>query len=94
MVDEPVTFSSGVTKQDVAVADRHAVGKVLLWEGSVGRLQQQGSYTLKDFVIREYACSRFLGFSQEGSQILPIADMGVVKQLDGEEDKLEELSAI
>lgn len=91
VVDEPVTFSSGVTKQDVTVADRHAVGKVLLWEENVGKLQQQGSYTLKDFVIREYACSRFLGFSQEGSQILPIADMGVVKQLDGEEDKLEEL---
>ena len=32
-----------------------------------------------------------MGFSQEGSQILPIADMGIVKQLDGEEDKLEEL---
>ena len=45
---------------------------------------------MKDFVIREDACSRFLGFSQEGSQVLPIADMGVVKQLDGEE-KLEEL---
>ena len=46
---------------------------------------------LKDFLICEYACSWFLGFSQEGSQIQPIADMGVVKQLDGEEDKLEEL---
>ena len=51
VVDEPVTFSSGVTKQDVTVADRHAVGKVLLWEENVGKLQQQGSYTLKDFVI-------------------------------------------
>ena len=93
VVDEPVTFSSGVTKQDVTVADRHAVGKVLLhmWEENVGKLQQQGSYTLKDFVIREYACSWFLGFSQEGSRILPIAEMGVVKQLDGEEDKLEDL---
>ena len=36
MVDEPVTFSSGVTKQDVTVADCHAVGKVLLWEENVG----------------------------------------------------------
>ena len=49
------------------------------------------SYTLKDFVIREYASSRFMGFNQEGSQIVPIADLGVVKQLDGEAGKLEEL---
>ena len=88
-----MTFSFGVTKQDVTVADRHAVGKVLLWEENVGKLQQQCSYTLKDFVIREYACSQFLGFSLEGSQILQIGDLGVVKQLDGEEDKLEELDA-
>ena len=68
VVDEVLTFSSSVTKQDVSVADSHAVSKVLLWEENVGKLQEQCSYTLKDFVIREYACSRFLGFSQEGSQ--------------------------
>ena len=27
VMDKSVTFSSGVTKQDVTVADRHAVGK-------------------------------------------------------------------
>ena len=41
VVDEPVTFSSSVTKQDVTVADRHAVGKVLLWEDNNGKMQQQ-----------------------------------------------------
>ena len=32
-------FISGITKQDVTVADRHAVAEVILWEENVGKLQ-------------------------------------------------------
>ena len=90
-VDEPVTFLSGVVKQDVTVADHHSVAKVVLWESNIGKLQEHSSYTLKDFVIHEYACSRFLGFSQDGSEIHPLPDIGVIQQLDWGEDGLEEL---
>jgi hypothetical protein len=38
---------------------------------------------LKGFLIREYACSRFLGLGQEGSQILPIPDIGVTNKTSG-----------
>jgi hypothetical protein len=39
--------------------------------------------TLKDFVIREYACSRLLELGQEGLQILSIPDIGVAKKTSG-----------
>ena len=90
-VDEPVTFPSGVTKQDVTVADHHAVAKVILWEENIGKLQQQSSYTLKDFIIGEYVCSRFLDLGQDGSEMKPLPDIGVVKQVDSSAEKLEEL---
>ena len=64
---------------------------VILWEENVGKLQQQSSYTLKDIMIREYACSRFLGLGQDGSEMKPLTDIGVVKQVDGSAEKLEEL---
>jgi hypothetical protein len=40
-------------------------------------------HALKDFLIQEYACSRLLELGQEGSQILPIPDIGVTKNTSG-----------
>ena len=55
----------------VTVADCHTVAKVIFWEENVGKLQEQSSSTLNDFVIREYACSRL---GQDGSEMKPLPE--------------------
>ena len=50
---------------------------------NVGKLEEQRSYFLKNFVIREYGCSHFLGFDRDGSEITVIPDIASVQQVDG-----------
>ena len=82
-VDEQVTFASGASKQEVTIADSNALAKVVLWGENVGKLEEQRSYFLKNFVIREYGCSHFLGFDRDGSEITVIPDIASVQQVDG-----------
>ena len=84
-VDEQITFAS----KQVTVADSNALAEVVLWEENVGKLEDQCSYFLKNLMIREYGCSRFLGFDRDGSEIVAIADIGSIKQIDG--DTVEQL---
>ena len=69
-------------KQDVTVADCHAVAKVILWEENVGTLQQQHRYTL----IQEYSCMLVLGVGPGR-----IRDSTNTRHwsLDGNEEKLD-----
>jgi len=54
-VMDPVSVPRGKRKQDVVAADSTGVGKVTVWEESIGILTEQSSYSLKKFVVREFA---------------------------------------
>ena len=43
-------------------------------------LEEQISYTIKYFVVREYASSKFLSMGREGSEIVTISDIGEVQE--------------
>ena len=45
---DPVSVPGGKRKQDVVVADSTGVGKVTVWEESIGILTEQSSYSLKN----------------------------------------------
>ena len=47
-VMDPVSVPGGKRKQDVVVADSTGVGKVTVWEESIGILTEQSSYSLKN----------------------------------------------
>ena len=64
-VMDPVSVTGGKKQQ---AADSTGVGKVTLWEESIGTLTEQASYSLKNFVVREYASNKFLSMGKEGSQ--------------------------
>ena len=73
---DPISLPGGKKKQDVIVADS-SVGA--LWQNDVGCLQEQESYTLKGFVVREYASAKYLSMAKNGSEIIPISDIGEVE---------------
>ena len=77
-VMDPVSVSGGKKKQDVVAADSTGVGKVTVWEESIGTLTEQCSYSLKNFIVREFASKKFLSMGKEGSQIVSIEDIGDV----------------
>ena len=74
----PSTVSSGKSKQDVVIADNTATSKVVLWEDHIGSLLENCSYTLKNFVVREYG-TKYLSMPREGSEIISIEDIGEVE---------------
>ena len=53
--------------------------KVTLWEDI---LEQQASYCLQNFVVREFGSSKYLGMAMQGSRVIPIGDVGEVRQAD------------
>lgn len=84
---QPITVSSGKHKQDVIIADHSATSKVVLWEDHIGSLLETNSYTLKNFVVREYSNIKYLSLPREGSQIIPIDDIGEVEEVDDIEEQ-------
>jgi hypothetical protein len=60
------------------------LGDMHLYEKVTADVTVTDICNLKDFLIREYACSRFLELGQEGSQILPIPDIGVANKSSGD----------
>ena len=50
----------GKRKQDVIVADHYGTAKLVLWEDTVDSLEENESYTLKNFVVREYKAKKYL----------------------------------
>ena len=88
---------TGKKKQDVIVGNSSATGKVTLWENNIDSLQEQASYTLENFVVCEYNnyyCSKYLGMGLQGSQIIPIGDIGNVKQAEEATTSSEILNAV
>ena len=78
----PELVATGKKKQDVIVCDATGTGRVTLWEENVDKLKENSSYTLENFMVREYNTTKYLGMSLQGSQVILIDDIGEVKQLD------------
>jgi len=82
---KPIYVSTGKMKQDVIVADHTSTTKVNLWEDYVDFMEDK-SYSLTDFVVREYNCRQYLSMPKEGATIAPIEDIGEVEQPDDDSD--------
>ena len=70
----------GKEKQDVTVADESSVARVSVWEGNVNIMKHSQSYCLKDFMVREYQNTKYLTMAKDGSEIIPIEDIGGVAE--------------
>ena len=84
-------------KQDVTVADASvvasAVATVTLWEDTIGSLQPNTSYCLKNFVVREYSSVKYLSIGRSDSSIEEISDIGEVQVFQSSvDDQQKELS--
>lgn len=73
-----VKLDSGLTKQEVVVADASAVMSVTLWEDRVDSLEVARCYKLNQFVIRKYNMKKSLSLSKQGSTIEFFEDIGEV----------------
>ena len=61
----PETVGTGKRKQDVIVADGTATGKVTLWEEHIGDLEENASYKLQNFMVREWNATKYLVMMRE-----------------------------
>ena len=73
--------ATGKKKQDVIVCDSSGMVKVLSGK-NIDILEEQASYCLQNFVVREFGSSKYLGMAMEGSRVIPIGDIGEVKKVD------------
>ena len=87
-ITTPISVPGGKKKQEIYVADSTGVGKVTLWEKDIGQLQESVCYSLKGFMVKEYASSKFLSMSKNGSEVGQIPDIGQVKDVTA--DNIEE----
>ena len=70
--------ATGKRKQDIIVCDSSGTVRVTPWEENINILQEQASYCLQNFVVREFGSSKYLGMAMQGSQVIPIGDIGEV----------------
>ena len=82
------TQVEGKVKQDVYVADESGTARVSVWEGNVNFVKIDQSYCLKNFMVREYQSTKYLTMLKEGSQTIPIEDIGAVAEQGDRDDKL------
>ena len=65
------------------------VSKITSWEENIGKVQAGMSYNFHNFMVREYALTKFLPMAKDGSKIEPISNTGEVKQCKDGNDKEE-----
>lgn len=85
---DPTTTSTGKKIQEAIIGDATATAKCTLWEASVGSLQPDSCYLLKQFNVQEFNSKKFLSIQKQGSNILHLEDIGLVA--DPEEEEPEE----
>ena len=86
---DPVHVSNDKEKQDITIADLSDASKITVWEENIGKVQAGMSYNFHNFMVREYASTKFLSMAKDGSKIEPISDIGEVKQCKDGNDKEE-----
>ena len=69
------------------MADSTEICKVTLWEENIGKFETDQSYTLQNFLVREFASTKSLSLARDGSDISSIPDIGEVAH----EDKLSDV---
>ena len=77
---EPINVSGGKGKRDATVGDQTGTARVTLWQEHVDSVEVEGSYWLKNFVVREYASQKYLSMPRAGAVITPIDNIGDVVQ--------------
>lgn len=60
--------------------------KLTLWENYVHKLDEDCSYTLKNFVVREYQEKKYLSMPRDGSEVFPLDDIGDTQDIDSDSD--------
>ena len=78
-------------KRDVSVADESGMAQVSVWEGNANAMEKDQSYCIKNFMVRQYQRTKYLTMAMEGSEIVPIEDIGAVA---GQGDRDDELLVI
>ena len=74
---DPIIVTGGKRKQDVVVWDNTGTIKVTLWEQHIDLLEVGRSYSLKNFVVREYGSQKYLAMLRNGSEIVLVEDIGI-----------------
>ena len=82
------TQVGGKVKRDVSVADESGTARVSVWERNVNVMEKDRSYCLKNFMVREYQNTKYLTMAKEGSEIIPIEDIGIVADKGERDDEL------
>ena len=81
---DPIIVPGGKKKQDVG--DHTSTTTVTLWEDYVDMINEDESYSLKNFFVREFNYRKYLSIPREGSSTIPIADIGEVEQPDSDSE--------
>ena len=82
------TQVGGRVKRDACVADGSGTGRVSVWEGNVNAMEKDRCYCLKNFIVQEYQSTKYLTMAKEGSEIIPIEDIGAVAEQGDKDDEL------
>ena len=78
----------GKSKRDIIIADGSGTARVSVWEGHVNTMEENTSYCLKDFMVREFQSTKYLTMAKEGSRIIAIDDIGGVVEQTKEDEEL------
>ena len=78
----------GKSKTDIIIADGSGTARVSVWEGHVNTMEENTSYCLKNFMVREFLSTKYLTMAKEGSEIIAIGDIGGVVEQSKEDEGL------
>ena len=85
-VEDVAKVSGNLKKQDITIADDTAAERLTLWEGDVGRMEEDECYRLCNIVVRSYQGVKYLSFPKAGADMTTIGDIGDVVVDDLAED--------
>lgn len=85
-VGDVMEVSGAKKKQDIVTGDSSGSARLTVWEGDIGKVEDDGSYGLIGMTVREYQGERFISTSKENSQIEAMSEIGDVKEESEEEN--------
>ena len=86
-ISKPETLQSGLTKQDMVIADRSGSGRATIWGENIGLVQTGKSYLLSSFMVKEFTGQKYLSMRKGVSGIEKIDDLQDVAEAN---DSLED----
>ena len=87
MSTNPPDTVNDIPHQDAFVADHTGTVRVSLWGDSINSIQQNTSYQLSNFAVREYHSKKYLNMSKQDSLIEIAPDIGTVIEATQEEEE-------